>query len=328
MLHAQIETLKAKQLAPEQGDKALQAFREYDSAANARASALDLLNALKPKFTRLRELDARTTQDVKTKNEIEKLRAAICKLMNIQTANIGVVLFECNAKIKDIEKNRAQLNMTVEAAEDKHGLMLAKALAILHAKDQMVIRYQNAQLEGMLFAQEAHVGEGAFDYTVRDLQKGDNENRTLSQMVQHFNEVSAFFKAHQAHVREGAGPEARLVEASKYGLRLVSNIQTTSARAESFRVALPNIDTGQLQKFAQLMSALGAIRGAGKTEDEVYEATKSAVGAYRGDNPVLVQSRQIAETLAEVNGFVEALSATMDAWVEGSAVASLRDRYV
>lgn len=328
VLQAQIEGLKLKQLAPEQGDKALQAFKEYDSAANARALSLDLLNALKPKYARLAALDAVTTQDVRTKNEIEKLRAAICKLLNIQNIDIGIVLFECQRKIENIEKNRAKLNEAVETVEDRHCHILVKANAILDAKDQMVIRYQNAQLEGMLFAQEAHVGEGAFDYTVRDLQKGDHENRTLSQMVQHFNEVSAFFKAHQEHVREGAGPEARLVEASKYGLRLVSNIQTTTTRAESFGVTLPNIDGAQLQRFAQLMHALAAVRGTGKTEDEVYQATKSAVGAYRGENPVLVQSRQIAETLTEVNGFVDALSATMDAWAEGSTVAALRDRYV
>lgn len=172
-LEDQIVQLETKILEVGQGDKALKVFKKYDMVVRERNAALELLNGLQPKYARIVALGAMDNKDAKTQAEIKKLQSSICSLLHIQHGNIGVVLFECREKIKELEKNREGLNNKVNDVEDEHGSLLAKAIGMIDAKDKMVVRYQNAQLEGMLFAQEAHVGEGAFDYTVRDLQKGD-----------------------------------------------------------------------------------------------------------------------------------------------------------
>lgn len=79
--------------------------------------------------------------------------------------------------------------------------------------DELWIEQQEIDLRGKCYQQEIHISEGAYLFTVKDIQQHLTEPRSIGHYMQAFNELLAFYFDHQNHLEN---PNDKMIECSKY----------------------------------------------------------------------------------------------------------------
>jgi len=324
-LQEELDRLENTSISDEDRDQVFEAYTQYKGLCTDREENITKLHEIQSHKTHLEHLISQreTSQGEKLIKLEDSIRERMTKLKESLGYDVKSHLSESelieksDEAIASYQSKKEEYDESIKEFSRDTGNMMALVTAFFEAKDNLLLHSQRIQLEGMCFAQEAHVSEGAFAGVVLDYQGGQYMIRTLNQGVQAFVEVSAFFKAHQ---KKGKDSE-KLVESSKYGIRLAQFSRIIVNRAITLGVSPPQIDQDRMKKFDLLMGSLGDIRGKGKTPQQVEAAVKQAVGYYLDIAPAQVNDESIKKVLYEVNKFILKTSAKVDAWCLSPEVA-------
>ncbi len=170
-------------------------------------------------------------------------------------------------------------------------------------RDRIILSMADFNLKGMLFAQEAHISEGAFHVVVDIIQRKSGEPLTINQGIQALHEIHGFFCAHQNKDEE---PLLRAVDVSKYGFRLDTTYDLLCDKAKRMNTSPPPPLSFQLRTYFENFNHLLKFRK--KTKEMQPSET-------------LTQ-----ESLNHINQEITIFTAQMDTWYR-SIPEGTRNKY-
>lgn len=266
-------------------------------------------------FKRLQKKSAELTSSTGsggTLADLTKVETAISALKKQYGAK---TLEELSSKMnQEIGKVEAELNEVQKKSEqlsNEHGAFWDQVGAIGVEGDRLLIDMQRSHLQGMCFAQEAHVSEGAIGFVVFNIQAGKTDVRTIEQYTQAFIEVSGYCSGHQA---KAATPHGRMVEVSKYAERLGVAMEHIQERAESLKIPPPPLE--DVSRLLAFFKKIAPLRGTGKSESDVrgpVEESAREMGLISRDGAF------DQKAVSRINEQIDGLAGTLEAWVKENA---------
>ena len=255
----------------------------------------------------------------KCKNELKAAKAQRA------TVPFGEKQVQLDKKIESLEKEIGQLKHVGEEAKqlesrknelkESHAEYWEMAASLDDAADMMLIEMQKQNLQGMCFAQEAHVSEGAFAFVVLNIQAKQADVRTMNQYTQAFREISGFYSGHQAKEHT---PHEKIIEVSKYADRLMTALDVIKERSAAIGISSPNFGSemeGQIAKLSTFFKGIAPSRGVGLSSEALLKVTeesakKSQVADFKeGDHFEMSHLNQI-------NSQVDNISAHLENWIK------------
>lgn len=324
MIELQNHILQLENAKIDKGDeqRVMQAFRERSALEQAEKGIQEKRIALEgdfAQFTRLQKKRIDLTDNGGNITDIGKVEKGLTELKKqYGAANLEELGAKLNNEIRGAEIELAGIRRNQSTAAERHGSFWSQAGIIGTEGDRLLIDMQQSHLKGMCFAQEAHVSEGAIGFVVFNVQAGKTDIRTIEQYTQAFVEVSGYCSGHQ--LKEST-PHGRVVEASKYAVRLGMAIEHIQERAETLRIPPPELENAK--RLIGFFKEVSDLRGSRKSEDDIREAVRAAAQKMGliAENAVFDQ-----EALSSVNAQIDAMTGTIEAWLK-VAVGRQRNAY-
>lgn len=317
----QIKQLKSATIASEDAPEMMAAFRDRSSLDNKEKGLQQELIGLEVQLNRYSKLKLNLDRlQEKFSNggaapELGKIDGEMKKVQH----QIGEIEHRFGVKTEKelaatidqqsegIKKQLKTLQSDRKALDNEHGELFDLSNALNRQGDLMLVHMQRLNMLGMCFAQEAHISEGAFAVIVLGLQGGSDNIITPNQYMQAFREVQGFYAGHQAH----GTPHEKMVEASKYGDRLMTIQTQIQQRAKILGITLPKMDA-ESTKLASFFTEISAARGSGKTAAQKQDAATAA--AFKSG--LLAKGETFDQKVAdEINGRLDQMATTLEAWI-------------
>lgn len=241
----------------------------------------------------------------KIENSIAKLKTHYgAKSLSELSSKIGEEIGKVSSLLNGIREKRSNL-------EEEHGSFWDQAGAIGVEGDRLLIDMQRSHLEGMCFAQEAHVSEGAIGFVVFNLQAGKTDIRSLEQYTQAFIEISGYCSGHQSKMTT---PHGSMVEASKYAERLGAAIDHINERAAALKIPSPPL--GESTQLIAFFKKIAHLRGKGISEENMRSAVENNA---REMGLIAPEGHFDQEALKKVNQQIDHMTGTLEAWLKTNA---------
>lgn len=268
------------------------------------------------KLNRIQELQTEINQGGKS-SDLKALNTQLEQLQNdvkVLTKEYGArssqdLIEKMQMKMTTLDKEITDLSNKKKQLQQLHGEYWDLCGAFKQEEDRLLIEMQDLNIQGMCFAQEAHVSEGAFGFVVLNIQAGVSDVRTPSQYVQAFREISGFYSGHQLHEKT---PQGRMVEGSKYAERLMVAIDKVKERSKALNVPLPQLNESKLSQLGKFFKKIAPLRGKGLSQEKLQEAVNKSAKDVKlnGENEAFSNA-----TVDQINREVESISATLEAWI-------------
>jgi hypothetical protein len=212
------------------------------------------------------------------------------------------------AKYFALEQLHQEKKMFLKQQGNPH--LWAAATALDLQSDLLLLEMQSYNLEGLCFAQEAHVSEGAFAFVVENLQAGKIDVRSLNQYMQALREIGGFFLGHQTHQ---IGAINKLIEASKYGHRMIIDIKYMQKRVSDLDLHAFPVSQKELTQLGIFFTDISQLRGNESLtqEKQIEEFNKIAQKVGFLEEGAVFDQKE----LELVNGKMKQLEWALEAWI-------------
>jgi hypothetical protein len=218
---------------------------------------------------------------------------------------------QLNQAIHALDRQLVELSQTRQAflAEKGNQRSWDAVSQIDVQSDRLLVEMQTYNLEGMCFAQEAHVSEGAFAFVVENLQAGKTDVRSLNQYMQALREIGGFFLGHQSHQE---GEINKLIDASKYAQRIVTNVKYMQRRANDLGLSALPVSKEAFTRLDIFFTGISKLRGNESLSQDAQVKKFHQLAHETGfsDGETFAQ-----EELDKINGEVTQLGCALEAWM-------------
>lgn len=287
-LSNRIEILQSSKIDEGQEAEVMSAYHERRGLEETKNHLLKEIKSLESEIAELNQLKNEATGDLfklgllayddkKIKINVADLKFMDAVTIRAKTQLKGKLEQHNTKSIAEVEeklkqkkaKSTEQLNLVNTAILEKkgpsgYGENWKIAGSIDLEGDRLLVQMQESNLQGMCFAQEAHVSEGAFGVVVLNIQARSSEVRTPGQYVQAYREISGFYSGHQLHENT---PVGRMIEASKYADRLAVVYDNIKKRSEALGVRPPDVQI-KVNELRMFFKAVSPLRGEGLSDTE------------------------------------------------------------